>query len=131
MLPYNSNINKADDDCSRHRKGPKKQTGGMHRSSAETDRQKEGSRTNLWRECISIAYVAKTNWQMDREIDVQGNGMFISFFCIATSQSPSLLETLTTACNLRMCLMALLMICVISRCAELCDESKTKNIRIE
>ena len=45
-------------------------------------RKLTGSRTNLWRECISIAYVARTNWQMDREIDVQGNGMFISFFVL-------------------------------------------------
>lgn len=38
----------------------------------ETDRQKEGSRTNLWRECEcdgaeSIAYEATTNWQKNRE----------------------------------------------------------------
>ena len=40
------------------------------------------------------------------------------FFCIATSQSPSLIETLTTAYNLRMCLVALLMICILSTSEE-------------
>ena len=67
----------------------------MHRSSAETDRQKEGSRTNLWRECISIAYVARTNWQMDREIDVQGNCMFISLFCAISRRAEIVLARIS------------------------------------
>lgn len=78
---YNKN-NKADDDCPRHREGAEEAKQRKHRSFAETDRQKEGSRTNLWRECVSIAYVARTNWQMDRDIDVQGIVRLYLFFCI-------------------------------------------------
>ena len=47
---------------------PKKQTVGIHHSAVETDRQKEGNLTELWRAWNhSIAYVAITNWQKDRE----------------------------------------------------------------
>jgi hypothetical protein len=47
--------------------GPKKQNKGTYLAFVETARQKEGDRTNLWRECFgfklrSITYEAITNW---------------------------------------------------------------------
>lgn len=48
--------------------GPKKQNLERHLFQEETDRQKEGNLTELWRAWNhSIAYVAITNWQKDRE----------------------------------------------------------------
>ncbi|MEI3521480.1 MAG: hypothetical protein V8Q40_10690 [Anaerosacchariphilus sp.] len=41
---------------------PKKQTVGIHHFAVETDRQKEGYPTELWRERAIAAYVEITNW---------------------------------------------------------------------
>ena len=44
------------------REAPKKQTPERIGSRVETDRQKEGCPTELWRERETAAYVAITNW---------------------------------------------------------------------
>ena len=43
-------------------KAPKKQIGEIHHFPVETDRQKEGYPTELWRERETAAYVDITNW---------------------------------------------------------------------
>ncbi|MDY2596548.1 MAG: hypothetical protein SOW34_17095 [Oliverpabstia sp.] len=48
----------------------------------ETDRQKEGNRTNLWRVCESIAYEARTNWQKDREVQMSNQYPSVFLFFV-------------------------------------------------
>lgn len=46
----------------------------------ETDRQKEGCLTKLWRERFGAAYVEITNWQMDRGYAEYDNIPYILFY---------------------------------------------------
>lgn len=66
--------------------GPKKQNLERHLFQEETDRQKEGNLTELWRAWNhSIAYVAITNWQKDREQQMYDKASVRSVFvCFKT-----------------------------------------------
>ena len=58
-----------------------KQNLERHLFQEETDRQKEGNLTELWRAWNhSIAYVAITNWQKDREQQMYNKASVRSVF---------------------------------------------------